>query len=86
VQESRRGSAAVVEVVSVDVHTTLTTTNLSRADVAADLSQRCEGGVVGGGQGVDVFAGGGDGAVAESLTDDFDVGAAGKQPRRVGVA
>jgi hypothetical protein len=50
-------------------------------------SAKCvEGGVVGVGQGVQVFLGGTEAAVAEALFDDLDVGAPGEEPGGVGVA
>ncbi|MDT5129782.1 MAG: hypothetical protein QOH54_5426 [Mycobacterium sp.] len=45
-----------------------------------------EGGVVGFGQGVEVFLGGDDAAVPESFFDGLEVGAAGEEPGGVGVA
>ena len=45
-----------------------------------------EGGVVGVGEGVQVFLGGAQAAVAEAFFDGLDVGAAGEQPGGVGVA
>jgi hypothetical protein len=45
-----------------------------------------EGGVVGVGEGVEVFLGGGDGGVAEAFFDDLEVGAADEEPGGVGVA
>src|SRR3954468_9066007 len=44
-----------------------------------------EGGVVGVGEGVEVFLGGGQAAVAEAFFDGLDVGAAGEEPGCVGV-
>ena len=48
--------------------------------------ERVEGGVVGVGEGVEVFLGGAQAAVAEAFFDGLDVGAAGEQPGGVGVA
>jgi hypothetical protein len=45
-----------------------------------------EGGVVGFGEGVEVFLGGDDAAVSESFFDGLEVGAAGEEPGGVGVA
>ena len=45
-----------------------------------------EGGVVGFGEGVEVFLGGDDAAVSEAFFDGLQVGAAGEQPGGVGVA
>jgi hypothetical protein len=45
-----------------------------------------EGGVVGFGEGVEVFLGGDDAAVPESFIDGLEVGAAGEEPGGVGVA
>ena len=45
-----------------------------------------EGGVVGFGEGVEVFLGGDDAAVPEAFFDGLEVGAAGEEPGGVGVA
>jgi len=45
-----------------------------------------EGGVVGFGEGVEVFLGGGDAAMAEALLHRLKVGPTGEQPRCVGMA
>src|SRR3954468_4342800 len=45
-----------------------------------------EGGVVGVGEGVEVFLGGAQAAVAEAFFDGLDVGAAGEEPGGVGVS
>jgi hypothetical protein len=55
-------------------------------DAATDASECVEGGVVGVGEGVEVFLGGAEAAVAEAFFDGLDVGAAGEEPGGVGVA
>jgi hypothetical protein len=60
---------------------------LSGGAVSGSDGGECgECGVVGFGEGVEVFLGGGDAAVAEAFFDCLDVGTAGEQPRGVGVA
>ena len=52
----------------------------------SDRGEGGEGGVVGFGEGVEVFLGGDDAAVSEAFFDGLQVGAAGEEPGGVGVA
>jgi hypothetical protein len=54
--------------------------------LVAGAVEGVDGGVVGVGEGMEVFLGGAEAAVAEAFFDGLDVGAAGEQPGGVGVA